>query len=131
MCQNKYCKVLEQQKQWHVILKTVLILIVKKGLRYPNKGEYVRIKNYERIMKSPFMVYVDFQNTLVAEDDGKKNSNKSYTNKYQKHVACSYCYELVCVDHKFSQPFKSYLLGEDAVCNFINSMIKESKAVVK
>ena len=31
MCQNKDCKVLEQQKQWHVILKTVLILIVKKG----------------------------------------------------------------------------------------------------
>ena len=82
-------------------------------------------------MKSPFMVYVDFQSTLVAEDDGKKNSNKSYTNKYQKHVACSYCQELVCVDDKFSQPFKSYLLGEDAVCNFINSMIKESKAVVK
>ena len=77
------------------------------------------------------MVYVDFQSTLVAEDDGKKNSNKSYTNKYQKHVACSYCYELVCADDKFSQPFKSYLLGEDAVCNFINSMIKESKAVVK
>ena len=51
---------------------------------------------------------------------------KSYTNKYQKDVACSYGYELVCVDNKFSKPFKSYL-REDAVYNFIDSMIEESK----
>ena len=35
-------------------------------------------------------------------------------------------YKLVCVDDKFSEPFKSNL-GEDAVHNFINSIIKESK----
>ena len=41
-------------------------------------------------------------------------------------MACSYGYELVCVDNKFNKPFKSYY-GEDAVWNFINSMIEESK----
>ena len=41
-------------------------------------------------------------------------------------VACSYGYKLVCVDDKFSKPFKSYL-GKDAVYNFINSIIEESK----
>ena len=41
-------------------------------------------------------------------------------------MACSYGYKLVCVDNKFSNPFKSYL-GEDAVYIFIRSMIKESK----
>ena len=46
--------------------------------------------------------------------------------KYQKHVACSYGYKLICVDDKFSNLFKSYL-GEDAVYNFISSMIEESK----
>ena len=39
---------------------------------------------------------------------------------------CSYGYKLVCVDNKFSKPFKSYL-GEDAVYNFINGMVQESK----
>ena len=33
---------------------------------------------------------------------------------------------LVCADDKFSKLFKS-CLGENAVYNFINSMIKESK----
>ena len=32
----------------------------------------------------------------------------------------------MCVNDKFSKPFKTYL-SKDAVHNFINSMIKESK----
>ena len=47
-------------------------------------------------------------------------------NNYQKNVAYSFGCKLVCVDNKFSKPFKSYL-GEVAVYNFINSMIQESK----
>ena len=62
----------------------------------------------------------------MPEDNGKQNSEESYTNKYQKHIACSYGYKLVCVDNKFSKPFKTYL-GEDDVYNFINSMIEERK----
>ena len=38
----------------------------------------------------------------------------------------TYGYKLVCVDYKFSKPFKAYL-GEDAVYNFIDNMIQESK----
>ena len=39
---------------------------------------------------------------------------------------CNYGYKLVCIDDKFSKSFKTYL-GEDAVYNFINSMIEASK----
>ena len=48
----------------------------------------------------------------------------SIKNKYQKNVASSYSYKLMCVDNKFNKPFKSYL-GGDAVYNFINSMVKK------
>ena len=51
-------------------------------------------------------------------------------NKYQKHVACICGYKLVCVDDKFSKPFRSYL-GEDSVYNFINDMIEESKYCIE
>ena len=43
------------------------------------------------------MIFVDFESVLVLKSNGKQNANKSYTNKYQKHVACSYSYELVDV----------------------------------
>ena len=72
------------------------------------------------------MMYADLESILVPEDNGKQNPNESYTNKYQKHIACSYGCKLVCVDDKFSKPFKS-CIGEDAVSNFVSIMIEESK----
>ena len=92
----------------------------------PKKGEYVQFKNFERKTKLPFMIYVDFESILVPEGNGKKSLNGSYTINYQKHVACSYGYRLVCFDCKFRKPFKSSL-GKYAVLNFISSMIEEIK----
>ena len=72
------------------------------------------------------MIYADY---LVPEGNGKQNPNGSYTNKYQKHVACSYCYKLVSVGCKFSKSFKPYF-RKDVFYNFISSMIEESKYCV-
>ena len=58
------------------------------------------------------MIYAGFESILVPENNGKQNPNESYANKYQKHVACSYGYNLVCVDDKFNKLLKSYL-GKD------------------
>ena len=60
----------------------------------------------------------------MLEDNEKQNPKDA--NKYQKHIACSYGYKLVCVDDKFSKPFKTYLC-KDAVYIFIYNMIEESK----
>ena len=88
------------------------------------KSEYVKFKNFQRKIKSPFMIYEDFESILVPEDNGKHNPNESYINKYQKHVACSY--KLVFVNDKSSKPFKWYL-GQNAIYNFLSSIIEESK----
>ena len=73
------------------------------------------------------MIYEDLERILLPEDKGKQNPYESYTkNIKQKHVAFKYGYKLVCVDDKFSKPFKSYS-GEDTVYNFINSMTEKSK----
>ena len=77
----------------------------------PKKDEYVKFKNFERNIKSPFMTYADYESIVVPAENEKQNINESYTNKYQKHAACSYGYKLKCV-----------------VCvDFISSMIEESK----
>ena len=61
------------------------------------------------------MIYTDFKSILVPRDDGKTNPKESYTNKYKQRIACSYGYNLVCVDDKFSKPFKTYL--SDKMCS--------------
>ena len=98
----------------------------KQTIKMSKKDEYIKFKNFGRKIKSPFMFYADFESILVPEDNGMQNRNESYTHKYQKHAAFSYGYKLVCVDDKFSKPFKSYL-DRGAVYNFISSMIQESK----
>ena len=92
----------------------------------PKKGEYVKLKHYEKKIKSQFIIYADFESILVPEDNEKQNPEESYTSKYQKHIGCCYGYKLVCVDGKFSKSFKTYL-GKDTVYDFINSMIEESR----
>ena len=47
----------------------------------PGKGEYIKFKNFERKIKSPFVIYANFESILVPEDNGEQNSNESYTNK--------------------------------------------------
>ena len=92
----------------------------------PKKGEFVKFKYYERKIKLLFIIFVDFESIVVPENNGNQNPEESYTNKYQKHITCSYRFKLVCVDDKLSKPLKTYL-GKDAVYSFINSMIEESK----
>ena len=58
-------------------------------------------------MNLPFIVYADFQSILVPINNGKQNPEESYTNKYQKHIVCSYGYKLLYVDDKFN---KTYLV---------------------
>ena len=60
----------------------------------PQKDKYVKFKNFERKIKSTFTIQTDIESILVPEDNRKQNLNESYTNKYQKHVACSYGYKL-------------------------------------
>ena len=41
----------------------------------------------ERIIKSPFVIYEDFESIISPEGNGKQSIEESYTNKYKKHVA--------------------------------------------
>ena len=42
------------------------------------------------------------------------------------HVPCSFAYEIVCVDDRFTQPIFVYT-GENAAYGFINVILKEYK----
>ena len=59
------------------------------------------------------MIHADFEKMLVPDDTGKQNPEESCTNKYQKHITCSYNNRLLCVDDKFIKPFNTYLLIRD------------------
>ena len=51
--------------------------------KMPKKGEYLKLQNFERKIKSPLMIYTDFESISVPEGNGKQNLEESYANKYQ------------------------------------------------
>ena len=75
-----------------------------------------------RKTKLIFMIYADFERTLIPENNGKQNPDKFYTNRYQNYAGYSFGYKLVCVDDQFSKPFKPYL-GQHAVYRFITKKV--------
>ena len=50
----------------------------KQRIRMPMKGEYVKFKNYERKIKSPFMIYADFEKILVLKIMKSKSKGVLY-----------------------------------------------------
>ena len=44
----------------------------KQKIIMTKKGEYVKFKNYEREIKSPIMMYTDFESILVSVDNWEK-----------------------------------------------------------
>ena len=45
----------------------------KQRVEMPKNGEYVKFKNYEREIKSPLMIYADFDIIIVPEYNRKQN----------------------------------------------------------
>ena len=48
-------------------------------IKVHKKSEHVRFKNYERKIKSPFMIHSNFKSILEPADNRKQNTDGSYT----------------------------------------------------
>ena len=86
-------------------------------------GKYIKFKNLELKIKSPFKIYAEFESILVPEHNGKQNPNEGQTNKYQKHVGCSYGYKLVYVNDKFTQAKMLFTISLEASSKKINIIV--------
>ena len=56
----------------------------------------VYFKNYHKGLPVPFSIYADFESNVEKISSSQPSDKKSYTEKYQKHTACSFGYKVVC-----------------------------------
>ena len=82
----------------------------------------IEFKNYFKQLPVPFKIYADFECNL----QNVECYEGTYTKKYHEHVPCSYAYQVVCIDDKYSKPTVVYR-GVNAAYEFIKSMLKEHK----
>ena len=104
-----------------------IIINGKQAINMPKKGSSVKFTNFHKQLPVPFVIYADFEALTKKIDSCQPNDNKSYSEKYQKHIDCSYAYKVVCCyDDKFTKPIHQYR-GKKAVYRFLEAMLKEVK----
>ena len=95
----------------------------------PEKGTYLRFKNFLHSEKFPFVVYADMESLIKNMDNCDPNPNKSYTKKYQKHEPISFTYYIKCFDNSVYEPRLSTYTGKDAMDVFIKWLEEDAKAI--
>ena len=64
----------------------------KQMIKMPKNVETTKFENYEKYIKSPFMIYTDSEIFLMPENKKKQKPDVPYKNKYQIHTSCSHGY---------------------------------------
>ena len=98
---------------------------------FPKKGEKLKFKNYERMNKVPFIIYLDIESNL--KKIYKKIGGK--TIRYQKHKMASYCYLILCFDKNIYEPklriYTKELENENISLKLIKSLENDVREIYK
>ena len=91
--------------------------------------EIIEFGNYVKQIPVRFKIYADFKCNLrgVKRYGCNLRGIKRFLHKkYQDHVPCSFAYNFVCIDDKFTNPIVVYR-DENAAYEFIKAILKEYK----
>ena len=99
-----------------------------QAVNMPEKGNNIlKFNNHHKQQPVPFVIYADFEAITEKIIGCKPNNDKSYTEAYQKHTDCGYCYKVICFyDDKYTKPTQIYR-GPKAVYKFMEKMLEEVK----
>ena len=95
-----------------------------------DKDKWLKFKNYEKQLSSPFVIYADFECLLPKVQSCNPNPEKSSTTPVEKHVPCGYCYKIVSSNPLYSKPAVVYR-GKDPVIHFLKALEKEAIDIAK
>ena len=81
------------------------VKIIMPEIKIDKNGEArkpeISFKNWNCMMKLPFVIYADFEAFLENIDSCKPDNRRSFTEKYQKHKPCGFSYKIVCSEDIF------------------------------
>ena len=100
----------------------------EQAIKMPDKDNNIlKFNNFDKQQPVPFVIYADFEAITEKIQGCQPDSNKSYTEAYQRHTDCGYGYKVVCCyDDKHTKPIQLYR-GEKAVYKFMENMLEEVK----
>ena len=99
-----------------------------QAVKMPDKDNNIlKFNNFHMQQPVPFVIYADFEAITEKIHGCQPDSNKSYTEAYQKHKDCGFGYKVICCyDDKHTKSIQIYR-GEKAVYKFMENMLEEVK----
>ena len=78
----------------------------KQGVKLENGT--IKFKNYFKQIAVPFKIYSNSESLFKKLQINDRDKNPSHFWKYQDPIPCSFAYNVVCIDVKFSKPAVRY-----------------------
>ena len=104
-------------------------------IELPEEGSKISVKNHNRSMLAQFIVYADFESFTPQLSTCQPKPDKSYTNKYQKHIPSGFCYHIKCFDDTLHSQktvtFVKEFNDDDVAQVFIDTLEKNIKDIYK
>ena len=99
-----------------------------QAIKMPDKdNNELKFNNHHKQLAVPFVIYADFEAITSKISGCMPSHDKSYTEAYQKHTDCGYCYKLVCCyDEKYTKTEQIYR-GQNAAYKFMEDLLHEVK----
>ena len=74
----------------------------------------LEFNHYNRSMRVPFVIYADFESSIIPMAQCTNNPDQSYTVKQQKHIPNSFSYYIKCFDDNlYCKPPVTYIAESD------------------
>ena len=97
------------------------------AIEMPKEGTKLRFENYHKQLKSPYIIYADFE-SIIEKMEGPENSpQQSSTRKTSHHIACGYSYIVVRSDGLTKAPV--LYRGQDAAKRFLDALQEEEQKI--
>ena len=95
------------------------------AIEMPKEGTKLRFENYHKQLKSPYIIYADFES--IIEKMEENSPQQSNTRKTSHHIACGYSYIVVRSDGLTKAPF--LYRGQDAAKHFLDMLQEEEQKI--
>ena len=96
-------------------------------IEMPEKETFIEFENHIRSQKMPFVIYADFESLVEPISGCQPNPQKCFTNQFQKHKPCGFCYHIKCsFNEKLSKTVTYRMKNEDSdISQIFVEMIEE------
>jgi hypothetical protein len=93
------------------------------------KDAFIEFENHDKKFPAPFVIYADFECLTIPLQKCERSGEESYTDEYQQHEPCGFCYYVVAADGVMREPV--VYRGPDAVDQFITQLLDTQYELIK